>query len=88
MLDTVGFVGGLDVHKGHCCGLALFIFVVTEDLDTLNSTEPFEILLNSVFPYVLREVTHPEVSGLADHGVGRVKRAALVTLYQEQSAAC
>ena len=39
----VGLVGGLDVHEGHGGSLApavVIIFVVTEDLHTLDSTEP------------------------------------------------
>lgn len=74
MLDTVGFIGRLDVHKGHRGGLArLLIFaVVTKDLDALDSTKPFEVLLNSVFPYILWEISHPEMSGFADHFLGRV----------------
>ena len=39
----VGLVGGLDVHEGHGGSLApavVVIFVVTEDLHTLDSTEP------------------------------------------------
>jgi hypothetical protein len=39
----VGLVGGFDVHEGHSGSLApavVVIFVVTEDLYTLDSTEP------------------------------------------------
>ena len=39
VFDPVGFVGGLDVHKGHCCGLAILILVVAEDLHALDSTK-------------------------------------------------
>jgi hypothetical protein len=77
VLDAVGFVGGLDVHEGHRGSLALFIFAtVTKDLDTLHSTKPFEILLDFVLPHILREVAHPEMSGLADHG-GREEQPRL-----------
>ena len=48
MFDAVGLVGGLDVHEGHRGGLAAasvpVIFVVPEDLHTLDSTEP-EIII-------------------------------------------
>ena len=45
MLNTVGLVGGLDVHEGHGGGPAgassiPIIFVMTEDFDALHSTEP------------------------------------------------
>jgi len=65
----MGFVGRFDVHKGHGGGLALLILVVVEDFYALDATKPFKVLLDSVLPYVLREVTHPKMSGLADHSV-------------------
>ena len=48
VFDAVGLVGRLDVHEGHRGGLAAasvpVIFVVPEDLHTLDSTEP-EIII-------------------------------------------
>jgi len=63
----MGIVGGLDVHKGHGCGLAILVSFVTEDFHALDPSEPFEILLDSIFSDVFREVTHPKVPGLTDH---------------------
>ena len=43
VLDTMGFVGGFDIHKGHGGGLTAtipVIFVVTEDFHALDTTEP------------------------------------------------
>lgn len=85
MLHAVGFVGGLDVHKGHGGGLAVFIFVVTKDLDALDSPIPFEVFLDAVLPYVLREVAHPEMSGLADHG-GRGGQPKLILRFEAASS--
>lgn len=67
----MGFVGRLDVHKGHGGSLAFLILVMAEDFHALDSTKPFKVLFDSVLPYVLGEVTDPKVSGLADHLDGR-----------------
>ena len=43
VLDTMGFVGGFYIHKGHGGGLTAtipVIFVVTEDFHALDPTEP------------------------------------------------
>ena len=40
MFDTMGLVGGLDVHKGHGCGLAILVSFVTEDFHALDPSEP------------------------------------------------
>ena len=40
MLYTMGFVGRLDVHKGHGGSLALLILVMAEDFHALDSTKP------------------------------------------------
>jgi len=82
VLDTVGLVGGLDVHKGHGGSFTApvpVIFVVTEDFDALNPTEPFEVLFNPVLGEPRREVAHPEVSCFADHG-GRSRAGRDFTL--------
>jgi len=36
----MGLVGGLDVHKGHGCGLAILVSFVTEDFHALDPSEP------------------------------------------------
>lgn len=86
MLDTMGFVGGFDIHKGHGGGLTAtipVIFVVTEDFHALDPTEPFEVLFNSVLGEPRREVTHPEVSCFADHG-GREGQPRWPRLYSSR----
>lgn len=70
MLHAVCFVGGLDVHKGHGGGLSILrVFFVTEDFHTLDPSKSFEILFDAVFSDVFREVAHPKVPSLSDHGV-------------------
>jgi len=86
VLDAVGLVGGLDVHEGHSGSLApavVVIFVVTEDLHTLDSTEPFEVLFNPVLGEPRGEVAHPEVSSFADHG-GRERQPRWPRLYSSR----
>jgi hypothetical protein len=82
----MGFVGGFYIHKGHGGGLTApipVIFIVTEDLHTLNPTEPFEVLFNPVLGEPRGEVAHPEVSSFADHG-GRERQPRWPRLYSSR----
>ena len=51
MLHTVGFVGGLDVHKGHGGGLAILVFFVTEDLHTLDPSKSEITKIKVIFSF-------------------------------------
>ena len=56
MLHTVGFVGGLDVHKGHGGGLAILVFFVTEDLHTLDPSKSEITKIKVIFSFFFREM--------------------------------
>ena len=47
MFDAMGLVGGLDVHKGHGCGLAILVSFVTEDFHALDPSEPAMVKIKS-----------------------------------------